>query len=49
MRTRVPGLGLRLLAAVGAVVAGLWLAVATIPAADRLEDSASAHIGLSHS
>ena len=49
LRTRVPGLGLRLFATAGAVVAGLALAVATIPAADRLEDSASAHIGLSDS
>jgi hypothetical protein len=49
IRTRVPGLGLRLFAAAGAVVAGLSLAVATIPAADRLEDSATARIGLSDS
>ena len=32
-----------------ALVAGLSLAVATIPAADRLEDNASVHIGLSDS
>ena len=49
IRTRVPGLGLRVFAASGAVLAGLSLAVATIPAADRLEDSASAHVGLSDS
>ena len=49
IRARAPGLGLRLLAAAGVLVAGLSLAVATIPAADRLEDSASAHVGLGDS
>jgi hypothetical protein len=46
LRARVPGLALRL-AAVGAVVAGgAVLAVATLPAADHLQDRASAHVGL---
>jgi hypothetical protein len=35
------------LAVVGAVVAGgAMLAVATLPAADRLQDQMSAHVGL---
>jgi hypothetical protein len=46
LRTRAPGIALRL-AVVGAVVAGgALLAVATLPAADRLQDHASARIGL---
>ena len=46
LRARVPGVALRL-AVVGAVVAaGAMLAVATLPAADRLQDHASGRIGL---
>jgi hypothetical protein len=46
LRSRPPGLGIRVLAATGAVVAGLSLAVATVPAADRLQDRATVYIGL---
>ena len=48
LRDRAAGLGLRLRIAlvVGAVAAGLVLAVATLPAADRLQDSLSAHVHL---
>jgi hypothetical protein len=46
LRARAPGVALRL-AVVGAVVAGgAMLAVATLPAADRLQDQMSAHVGL---
>ena len=42
---RVPGASLRLGAAAGAVLVGLFLANATLPAADHLQDRASAQIG----
>jgi hypothetical protein len=46
LRSRIPGLGLRV-AVVGATVAGgLVVAVATLPAADLLQDHASAQLGL---
>jgi hypothetical protein len=43
---RVPGVALRVSLVGGAVLAGALLAVATLPSADRLQDRASAHIGL---
>src|SRR5690242_19122909 len=46
MRTRFPGIALRLALAATAVAAGGLLAIATLPAADRLQDRASARIGL---
>jgi len=46
LRSRPAGLGIRILAVAGALAAGLSLAVATVPAADRLQDRATAHIGL---
>ncbi len=46
LRNRAAGLGLRTALVVGAVAAGLVLAVATLPAADRLQDRASAHVHL---
>jgi hypothetical protein len=46
LRSRVPGAALRVAVASGAVVAGAVLAVATLPAADRLQDRASAHLGV---
>jgi hypothetical protein len=46
LRARIPGTALRLTLAAGAVVAGAVLATATLPAADRLQDRASAHFGL---
>jgi hypothetical protein len=45
LRTRIPGAALRFAIVAGVVVAGLLLAVATLPAADRLQDRASSHIG----
>jgi uncharacterized membrane protein len=46
IRSRAPGAALRVAAAASAVVAGALLATATLPAADRLQDRASAHVGL---
>jgi len=46
LRTRAPGIALRLSVVAVTVVAGASLATATLPAADRLQDRASAHIGL---
>jgi hypothetical protein len=45
LRARLPGAGLRVALVAGAIVAGLVLAVATYPAADRLQDRAASHIG----
>jgi hypothetical protein len=46
LRARAPGAALRLSVVAVTVVAGASLATATLPAADRLQDRASAHIGL---
>jgi hypothetical protein len=46
LRSRPRGLGVRALVAAVAVAAGLSLAVATVPAADRLQDHATAYIGV---
>ena len=46
LRTRVRGTTLRLSLVATTVVAGTLLATATLPAADRLQDRASAQIGL---
>jgi len=46
LRARAAGTGLRMALAAGAVTAGVLLAVATLPSADRLQDRVSAHIGL---
>jgi hypothetical protein len=45
LRNRVPGLALRVALGAGTIVAGAVLATATLPAADRLQDHASAHFG----
>jgi hypothetical protein len=45
LRERAPGAALRLALVAGAVVAGAFLAIGTLPAADRLQDRASAHLG----
>ncbi len=45
LRARAAGASLRLALVGGAVAAGLVLATATLPAADRLQDRASAQIG----
>ena len=46
LRARAAGAGLRAALVVGALAAGVVLAVATLPAADQLQDRASAHVGL---
>ncbi|MDX6487111.1 MAG: hypothetical protein QOF43_2264, partial [Gaiellaceae bacterium] len=46
LRARVPGLALRIALATGALAAGGLLAVATLPAADHLQDRATSHVGL---
>jgi hypothetical protein len=45
-RLRVPGLGLRVALVCASVLAGAIVGVATLPAADHLQDRASAHFGL---
>jgi hypothetical protein len=44
-RVRVPGALLRVALATASVAAGLVLALETLPAADRLQDHATAHVG----
>jgi len=46
LRSRVTGTGLRVALAAAAVVAGVFLAAVTLPSADRLQDRATAHVGL---
>jgi hypothetical protein len=46
LRARTAGTGLRVALAACAVAAGALLAVVTLPSADRLQDHASAHVGL---
>jgi hypothetical protein len=46
LRTRAPGVALRLSVVAVTIVAGAFLATATLPAADRLQDRASVQIGL---
>jgi hypothetical protein len=46
LRARLPGLALRVALVSGSLVAGAAVAVLTLPAADHLQDRASAHIGL---
>ena len=45
LRARVPGLALRVGLVTGALVGGVLLAIVTLPAADRLQDRASEHVG----
>jgi hypothetical protein len=45
LRTRVPGISLRLVAATLSVVAGVGLATLTLPAMDRLQDNVSGRFG----
>jgi hypothetical protein len=45
LRRRVPGLSLRVGVATLSVVAGLAVAMATLPAADHLQDNVSGHVG----
>ena len=44
-RVRIPGALLRVALATASVAAGLVLALETLPAADRLQDQATAHVG----
>lgn len=46
LRRRIPGAGLRVALLAAAVGSGALLAIATLPAADRLQDRATAAIGL---
>jgi hypothetical protein len=46
LRTRVPGLLARISLVAGVLAAGALLATVTLPQADRLQDQATAHIGL---
>lgn len=46
LRRRLPGAALRIALAAAAVAAGAVLATATLPGADHLQDSVSAHVGL---
>jgi hypothetical protein len=45
-RLRAPGLALRVVLVGASLVAGAALATATLPGADRLQDRASAHVGI---
>jgi hypothetical protein len=44
-RLRAPGVALRMTLVGASLVAGAALATATLPGADRLQESASAHVG----
>ena len=46
LQRRVPGLTLRLTAVAASVLAGFAVATFTLPAADRLQDGISAHVGV---
>jgi hypothetical protein len=46
LRSRAPGVAMRLAVVSAAVTGGAVLAVATLPGADRLQDRASAYVGL---
>jgi hypothetical protein len=45
LRAKIPGVALRLGLVAGALAGGALLAIATLPAADRLQDRATAHVG----
>ena len=45
LRSRAPGVAARLALVTGTLLAGGVLAVATLPAADRLQDRGTAHVG----
>ena len=46
MRVRAAGAGLRIALVAGALAAGVFLAVATLPGADHLQDQATVHVRL---
>jgi hypothetical protein len=45
LSARLPGAALRIVLVVGTLSAGAAIAVATLPAANKLQDSATAHFG----
>ena len=45
LRARIPGAALRVALVTAALMGGALLAIATLPAADRLQDRATAHVG----
>ncbi len=45
LRARIPGLAVRLAVAGATVICGIGIAVATLPAADKLQDHASTQLG----
>jgi len=45
LRARIPGAALRVTLVSGVVLSGAVLAIATLPAADQLQDQATAHVG----
>jgi hypothetical protein len=45
LRAKIPGVALRLAVVTGVLVSGALLAIATLPAADRLQDRATSHVG----
>lgn len=45
LRAKIPGVALRVSLVTGAVLSGALLAVATLPAADQLQDQATGHVG----
>jgi hypothetical protein len=45
LQARIPGIALRFALVTAAVLGGALLAIATLPAADRLQDRATSHVG----
>jgi hypothetical protein len=45
LRAKIPGVALRVSLVTGVVLSGALLAIATLPAADQLQDQATAHVG----
>lgn len=45
LRARIPGVARRVALVTSAIACGALLAIATLPAADRLQDRATAHVG----
>ena len=45
LRAKIPGAALRVALVAGAVTCGALLAIATLPAADQLQDRATGHVG----
>ena len=45
LRAKIPGVAVRVALVTGAITCGALLALGTLPAADRLQDRATAHVG----